>query len=105
MSSDILMSGDSKSRGGSCKAKAEVTIVDQDNKIVADATVQGTWFLPEGDPPESVSNTTNGKGKITFRTSWVNCGIFTFNINDVTKLGFKLDLPNSEITDSITLLP
>ena len=84
----IEMSGDTKRGGGSCKAMAAVTIIEAGN-LVADALVEGTWTLPQGDPPESVSGTTNGKGKITFRTGWVNCGTFEFSVDKVN--GVPLD--------------
>jgi len=89
----IEMSGDSKVRGGteSCKAKAQVTIIDQDGNSVADATVDGLWSVPPG----SVSGTTNGKGMISFRTGWVACDPITFSV-DVSKAGYIYDPPIPE---------
>jgi len=96
----IAMSGDTKSRGGevSCKAKAQVTIIDQDGNSVADAIVNGLWSDAFVD---TVSGTTNGKGKISFRTSWVGCGTFVFTVDEVIKAGFSFDRTSN--SNSITL--
>jgi len=96
----IAMSGDAKSRGGtmSCKAKAEVTIVDQFDDPVADAIVDGIWSVAFSD---TVSGTTNGKGKISFRTSWVGCGVFVFTVDKIN--GSSLDPNDSKNFASILL--
>lgn len=101
---DIAISGSCISRRSWvwCKATATVLILDSSNLGVEGATVSGSW---SGVYSANVSGTTGTDGKVTFKTSLVKGGgIFTFNVNDITKERWIYDsAANVETSDSITL--
>ena len=100
---DIAMSY--TKRGPGYIAHATVTIVDDNNAPVEDATVYGTWT---GAYTGDVSDATDATGQVTLDSGKVrNGGTFNFTVTKVTKLVYWIYNPtkNVETSDTITCPP
>jgi len=83
------------------RARADVTIVDQDDQPGAGATVHGAW---SGVVSGTCTANTNAGGIATLRSSWTLIpGIFTFTVQNVVASGYGYDsAANVETCDSIS---
>jgi hypothetical protein len=97
----IDMSRDETTRGPWPWSRATATVTVQDTDAsgppIIDATVYGHWSDASAS---EVIGTTNGEGKVTFRTDWVKqAGTFTFTVDRVEKDG-ATSILEGEISDS-----
>jgi len=82
-------------------AEATVTIFDDNNSPVENATVYGHW---SGLTTDTDSGTTDANGKVTLLSdSTSETGTFTFTVDNVTKTGWAYEsAANVETSDSIS---
>ncbi len=101
---NIIMAGERKTKGKNqfCRVFAIIPILDNINNFVNEAIVKATW---SGAYSSVVEGNTTINGTITLGTGWVKgCGIFSINIDNVSKTGFIYNQSkNIETSDSITL--
>jgi len=81
--------------------RAAVVVVDETGGGVRGATVVAEWTLPDGSKV-AASLTTNRTGKATFTTSAVP-GVYTFEITQITAVGWTDDSSSGITTGSITV--
>ena len=98
--SDIAMSL-TVAKNGQARARAVVTVRDNQGRPVAGATVSGRW---SGLVSANVSGVTASNGTVSFTSGQSrNRGTFTFTVTGVTLAGHQYDAAlNVETADSIT---
>ena len=91
-------------RGKRHFGRAEVTILDGDSNGVSNATVEGTWTMPEGSTVAD-SGTTDAAGRAVIDSSKVAASSgqsFVFAVGNVTHLTIPYDpSANGTVTDSV----
>ncbi|MFQ6097523.1 MAG: S8 family peptidase [Armatimonadota bacterium] len=90
-----------RQRGPWTNAKANVTVLDEGDNPVPDATVAAHW---ENAATDSDSGTTAGDGSVTFQSDRTRAtsGTFTFVVDTVTKSGWTYDSAGSVTSNSIS---
>ncbi len=88
------------------KARATVTIVDQNNVAVAGATVSGSW---SGATSDSDVGVTDATGKVILDSNEVNNPpngtTYTFTVNNVSKAGYTYDSGSNVKTSNSISIP
>lgn len=88
------------------RAKATVTVVDQNNAAVAGATVSGSW---SGATSDSDVGVTDVSGKVTLESDEVknppSGTTYTFTANDVSKTGYNYDSGSNVRTSNSISIP
>jgi len=80
---------------------ATVHVLDELDQVIAGASVQATWTLPNGNQ-QSVSAQTNAAGEVEFQLNNARRrGTYTFTVEDVSLDGFGFDAENSTLSASI----
>lgn len=102
---DITMATDTKTAGPNAFvwATATVTVVDEDENPVPDATVSGTW---SGLTFDSDTGTTGTDGVVTLKSNSIKnlvSGTFTFTVDDVVLAGWTYDDTANVITTNSTI--
>ena len=77
-----------------------VSVRDSNGKVVSNATVSGTWTLPNGST-QSQSTTTNSNGNASF-SARSSRGTYTLTETNISKSGYAFDQANSVLTQSVT---
>jgi hypothetical protein len=80
--------------------RARVTVRDENNSPVRDATVSATWTLPGGSS-QAQTDDTNSNGRAWFTVSSGD-GLYTFTITDIAKADYIFDRGSSVLSQSIT---
>ncbi|HMX10275.1 MAG TPA: PKD domain-containing protein [Burkholderiaceae bacterium] len=88
---------------GTATAKAAVTVLDANGRVVPGATVTGNWSGLVSKTGATATTSTTGVASFTSPTSAKNVkGTFTFTVTGVTKSGYSyLSASNLETSDSI----
>ncbi len=99
-------------KGPNWEAQATVTIRDQTDALVTEASIVGDWlYTPAGGTQEvlqsGATGTTSGEGTLVLKSPKKRAGsgdVFTFRVTDVSKAGFGYDdAANVETEDSIAV--
>jgi uncharacterized lipoprotein YmbA len=85
---------------GAVTVTGVVTVADANGKLTPNATVSGTWTLPDGST-QTQSAITNSKGNANFSVR-SSRGSYTLTESNIAKSGYAFDAANSVVTESIT---
>ncbi|MFQ5603175.1 MAG: DUF4255 domain-containing protein [bacterium] len=92
---------EAEQREGKIRVRAKVTVKDESKEKIADAAVSATWTLPNGRTEEQTENT-DSRGVARFSTEDGD-GVYTLNITNIVKTGFRFDPSEGEIIKTHTV--